>query len=69
MAKRAGDTKDAASVVVAVDKDKSSQLALKWAVDNALGKGQHLTLLHIKIRPSSALLPYIYFIPTLKTLG
>ncbi|KAJ0262946.1 Kinase with adenine nucleotide alpha hydrolases-like domain-containing protein [Hirschfeldia incana] len=35
-------------VAVAIDKDKSSQNALKWAVDNLLQKGQTILLLHVK---------------------
>lgn len=38
---------------VAIDKDKGSQYALKWAVDNLLGKGKSVTLLHVKQRQSS----------------
>ncbi|XP_031500914.1 U-box domain-containing protein 35-like isoform X2 [Nymphaea colorata] len=37
-----------AAVALAVDKDKGSQVALKWAVDNLLGKGQTLILIHVK---------------------
>ncbi|XP_031378223.1 U-box domain-containing protein 35-like [Punica granatum] len=51
MAKR-GDKREE-SVAVAIDKDKASQYALKWAVDHLLGKGQVLTLLHIKTKASS----------------
>lgn len=40
-------------VAVAIDKDKSSQNALKWAVDNLLQKGQTILLLHVKPRASS----------------
>ncbi|KAK4793725.1 hypothetical protein SAY86_024160 [Trapa natans] len=40
------------SVAVAIDKDKASQYALKWAVDNLLAKGQQLTLLHVKTKSS-----------------
>ncbi|CAK9165942.1 unnamed protein product [Ilex paraguariensis] len=40
-------------VTVAIDKDKGSQYALKWAVDHLLGKGKIVTLLHVKQRPSS----------------
>ncbi|KAJ4839945.1 hypothetical protein Tsubulata_040977 [Turnera subulata] len=36
------------NVAVAIDKDKGSQFGFKWAVDNVLGKGQGLTLLHVK---------------------
>ncbi|MCL7027925.1 hypothetical protein MKW94_023515 [Papaver nudicaule] len=38
----------AAIVAVAVDKDKSSQYALKWAIDHLLGRGQTVTLIHVK---------------------
>lgn len=34
-------------VAVAIDKDKGSQYALKWAVDSLLGRGQTLILLHV----------------------
>ncbi|KAM1011577.1 hypothetical protein ACFX13_047669 [Malus domestica] len=36
------------SVAVAIDKDKGSEHAIKWAVDHLLARGQPLTLLHIK---------------------
>lgn len=39
-------------VAVAIDKDKSSQHALKWAVDHLLQKGQSVILVHVKLRPS-----------------
>ncbi|KAJ8753129.1 hypothetical protein K2173_017688 [Erythroxylum novogranatense] len=42
-------------VVVAIDKDKGSQYALKWAVDHLLTRGQTVTLLHIKQKSSSTL--------------
>lgn len=65
MAKRSGNKREE-SVVVAIDKDKASQYALKWAVDNLLGKGQALTLLHVKTKssssmPSSSLNPFSCF--------
>ncbi|KAL2896555.1 U-box domain-containing protein 35 [Bienertia sinuspersici] len=41
------------SVAVAIDKDKGSQYALKWAVDNVLNKGQTVTLLHVRQRQSA----------------
>lgn len=50
------DGKDKA-VAVAIDKDKSSQHALKWAVDNILDRSQPLTLIHIRTRASSASYP------------
>ncbi|CAN8229832.1 unnamed protein product [Cochlearia groenlandica] len=40
-------------VAVAIDRDKSSQNALKWAVDNLLLKGQTVVLIHVKPRASS----------------
>ncbi|VVB10884.1 unnamed protein product [Arabis nemorensis] len=40
-------------VAVAVDRDKTSQSALKWAVDNLLQKGQTVVLVHVKPRGSS----------------
>ncbi|XP_050383821.1 LOW QUALITY PROTEIN: U-box domain-containing protein 35-like [Argentina anserina] len=36
------------TVAVAVNKDKGSQNAIKWAIDNLRGRGQALTLLHVK---------------------
>ncbi|KAH0993587.1 hypothetical protein GBA52_005070 [Prunus armeniaca] len=38
------------TVAVAIDKDKSSQYAIKWTVENILTRGQALTLLHVKHR-------------------
>ncbi|CAN6700676.1 unnamed protein product [Malus baccata var. baccata] len=35
------------SVAVAIDKDKGSEHAIKWAVDHLLARGQPLTLLHV----------------------
>ncbi|XP_058068614.1 U-box domain-containing protein 52-like [Magnolia sinica] len=37
-------------VAVAIDKDKGSQYALKWAVDHLLSKGQTVTLVHVTQR-------------------
>ncbi|CAH9075598.1 unnamed protein product [Cuscuta epithymum] len=43
------------SVVVAIDKDKGSQFALKWAIDKfSLGKGKSVTLLHVLLKPGAA---------------
>ncbi|KAL0741207.1 hypothetical protein Bca4012_082720 [Brassica carinata] len=39
-------------VAVAIDKDKSSQHALKWTVDHLLQRGQSVILVHVKLRPS-----------------
>ncbi|KAF8108624.1 hypothetical protein N665_0106s0026 [Sinapis alba] len=38
------------SITLAIDRDKESQNALKWAVDNLVSKGQTLTLLHVKVK-------------------
>ncbi|GER42546.1 kinase [Striga asiatica] len=40
-------------IAVAVDKDKGSQHAIKWAIDNLLAKGQTVILIHVIQRPSS----------------
>ncbi|URD93539.1 U-box domain-containing protein [Musa troglodytarum] len=39
-------------VAVAVDKDKSSQAALKWALDNVVTKNQILILIHVNTKAS-----------------
>ncbi|KAM7490644.1 hypothetical protein LguiA_033565 [Lonicera macranthoides] len=41
-------------VAVAIDKDKGSQSALKWAIDNLLSKGQTVVLLHVKVKQSGS---------------
>ncbi|KAJ6336574.1 hypothetical protein OIU76_006451 [Salix suchowensis] len=41
-------------VAVAVDKDKGSQNALKWTVENLLSKGQNLILIHVLNKSSSS---------------
>ncbi|KAM1200636.1 hypothetical protein ACFX2I_016892 [Malus domestica] len=38
-------------VAVAIDKDKNSQCALKWAIDNLIKPGQSVLLIHVKIKP------------------
>ncbi|GKU87556.1 hypothetical protein SLEP1_g1940 [Rubroshorea leprosula] len=40
-------------VAVAIDKDKNSQNALKWAGDHLLHKGQTVVLIHVKVKSSS----------------
>uniref|UniRef100_A0A7N0V3E9 RING-type E3 ubiquitin transferase n=1 Tax=Kalanchoe fedtschenkoi TaxID=63787 RepID=A0A7N0V3E9_KALFE len=40
-------------VGVAVDKDKGSQYALKWAVENMVSRGQTLVLIHVNKHSSS----------------
>ncbi|CAF1706028.1 BnaC03g74370D [Brassica napus] len=37
-------------VVVAIDRGKGSQAALKWAVDNLVTSGESLTLVHVKLK-------------------
>ncbi|KAI8565901.1 hypothetical protein RHMOL_Rhmol03G0297000 [Rhododendron molle] len=51
--KRDDDDDDESSVAVAIDKNKGSQLALKWAVENLLSRGQSVSLIHVKQKPSS----------------
>ncbi|KAL6970648.1 non-specific serine,threonine protein kinase [Sarracenia purpurea var. burkii] len=38
-------------VAVAVDKDKGSPYALKWAIDNLLNRGQTVVLVHVNVKP------------------
>ncbi|KAJ7958636.1 Protein kinase domain [Quillaja saponaria] len=40
-------------VAVAIDKDKGSQNALKWASDHLLQKGSTVVLIHVKLRTAS----------------
>lgn len=54
MSQRGLGEKKQEMVAVAIDKDKGSQAALKWAVDNLLSKGKYVTLLHVKLRTSSS---------------
>lgn len=39
-------------VAVAIDKDKGSQYALKWAVENLLSRGQTVVLIHVLNKPN-----------------
>lgn len=39
-------------IVVAVDKDKNSSSAVKWAIDNLLGNNQILVLIHVRVKNS-----------------
>ncbi|KAK1369992.1 U-box domain-containing protein 52-like [Heracleum sosnowskyi] len=41
-------------VAVAIDRDKGSQVAMKWAVDSILNKGQTVLLLHVKLKPQES---------------
>lgn len=39
-------------VAVAIDKDKGSQYALKWAVENLLTRGRTVVLIHVLHKPN-----------------
>lgn len=39
-------------VAVAIDKDRGSQHALKWAIDNILHRSQTIALVHVKVKAS-----------------
>ncbi|KAE8713833.1 Kinase protein with adenine nucleotide alpha hydrolases-like domain, putative isoform 2 [Hibiscus syriacus] len=41
------------SVAVAIHREKGSQHAMKWAMDNLMSRGQSITLLHVNTNPSS----------------
>ncbi|KAK8679128.1 hypothetical protein V6N13_144596 [Hibiscus sabdariffa] len=49
----AGAGAGAGEVAVAIDKNKGSQHAMKWAMDYLMSRGQSVTLLHVKTKPSS----------------
>ncbi|XP_047942775.1 U-box domain-containing protein 52-like [Salvia hispanica] len=40
-------------VAIAIDKDKRSQDALKWATENLVNKGQTIILIHVVAKPSA----------------
>ncbi|CAL1406283.1 unnamed protein product [Linum trigynum] len=48
------DRKSEQLVAVAVDKDKGSQFALKWAVEHLVNRGDSIVLLHVRPKSSSA---------------
>lgn len=50
------------NVVIAIDKDKWSQHAIKWASENVITKSKKVTLVHVKIRQSSTPLPGYLFL-------
>ncbi|CAN0859422.1 U-box domain-containing protein 52 [Linum grandiflorum] len=52
--KEAGNNGGNGVVAVAIDKDKTSQAALKWAIDTILQRGQTLILIHVKLKPQSS---------------
>lgn len=41
-------------VALAIDKDKGSQYAIKWATDNLVKRGQTLVLIHVVNKPNSS---------------
>ncbi|KAI4387117.1 hypothetical protein MLD38_004972 [Melastoma candidum] len=43
------DNRRSGVVAVAIDTDKGSQYALKWAVDNLLSKGKTVVLIHVRL--------------------
>lgn len=48
-------------VAVAIDRDKGSQHALRWATERLLTKGQTVVLIHVlKISPTSTFLLFLY---------
>ncbi|GMI83853.1 hypothetical protein HRI_002054600 [Hibiscus trionum] len=55
--RRESKNTNAGFVAVAVDKDKNSQHALKWATDHLLQKGQTIILIHVKAKPYNSTLP------------
>ncbi|KAK8683122.1 hypothetical protein V6N13_039189 [Hibiscus sabdariffa] len=56
MSRRYGERREQ-TVAVGIDKDKGSQFALKWAIDHLMSRGQTITLVHVKTRPS---IPFSY---------
>ncbi|CAI8619652.1 unnamed protein product [Vicia faba] len=50
-------------VAVAIENNKTSQYAAKWAVDNLLPKDQHLLLVHVRQRVSSIPTPNGNLVP------
>lgn len=47
-------------VAVAIDKDKGSQYALKWAVDSLLSRGQTIILIHVSHPTSSVSSKFVF---------
>lgn len=42
------------SVAVAIDKDKGSQHALKWTIENLASRGQTISLIHVLSKSHSS---------------
>lgn len=51
-------------IAVAIDKEKGSQNALKWAIDNLLSRNSTVILIHVKV-----LAPFLSPSPSLFTLS
>jgi hypothetical protein len=54
---------DVNTTVIAIDKDKNSQYAVKWAVDNLLTHSSHCILIHVRsqsLHPSRYPFSFIY---------
>lgn len=50
-----GNSKHVPLVAVAIDKDKGSQNALKWALDNVVtSKGESITLVHVNTHKAAS---------------
>jgi hypothetical protein len=47
----------AGTAAVAVDGDRGSQYALKWAADNILSRGCPFFLVHVRRKPNSLIAP------------
>ena len=56
MQKNQGEKKDGVNgiVAVAIDTDKGSQNALKWAVDHLTTKGSTIVLIHVRVKQTPA---------------
>ncbi|KAL0553228.1 hypothetical protein IC582_007117 [Cucumis melo] len=55
-------------VAVAIDKDKGSQGALKWAIDHLLQRGHTVFLIHVKLKSPSNSTQSTFFKPFLLLL-
>ena len=55
MPKNTSENKDGVKglVAVAIDKEKGSQNALKWAIDNLLTRNATVILIHVRISATS----------------
>ncbi|KAF1858748.1 hypothetical protein Lal_00044781 [Lupinus albus] len=60
------DKKDGVNgiVAVAIDKDKGSQNALKWAIDHLLTRNNTVVLIHVNAKHASITTPKPYFVMT-----